>query len=167
MRIVAYDVQKTAEPVDVYRVQYLTLEKLLADADIVTLHIPSNPATHGLIGGDQPRIMKPTAIPVNTARPDVLDYDALTQEIKEKRPAGAALDVWPDEPVSAHELFSFSNVVASPHVGGSSGQSSSNARMRGAENMLSGLRGSPRDVVNSHALTTSRIVPSGMSAAVD
>jgi len=122
MRVVYYDhidklhygnVQPTA-----------TLDELLAISDVVTLHVPETPATHGMITAREIALMKPGSFFINNARGTVVDLDALAEALKDKRLAGAAIDVFPVEPSSNNERFvsplqGLDNVILTPHVGGS------------------------------------------------
>jgi phosphoglycerate dehydrogenase-like enzyme len=95
-----------------------SLEDLLRSADIITLHVTLNPGTRGLIGARELAFMKPSAVLVNTARGPVVDEAALVAALRERRIAGAALDVFDEEPLPpAHPLRTLDNVVATPHLG--------------------------------------------------
>ena len=101
-----------------------SLQELLAQSDIITLHVPETPATQGMIGADQIRAMKPGAYLINNSRGTVVDLDALAAALREGRLRGAAIDVFPVEPGSNAERFSsplqgLDNVILTPHVGGS------------------------------------------------
>lgn len=105
------------EPVD-------SLDTLLATADIVSLHVPETPQTHGMIGAAQIARMKPGGYLINNSRGTVVDLDALAAALKEGRLAGAAVDVFPVEPASNAERFvsplqGCANVILTPHIGGS------------------------------------------------
>ncbi|MET3354069.1 phosphoglycerate dehydrogenase [Xanthobacter autotrophicus] len=101
-----------------------TLNALLAQSDIVSLHVPETPATHGMIGRDEIAAMKPGAYLINNSRGTVVDLDALAEALKEGRLRGAAIDVFPVEPGSNNERFvsplqGLDNVILTPHIGGS------------------------------------------------
>lgn len=98
---------------------YCSIEELLKQSDIVTLHVPLNESTKHLIGQEQLRLMKPTALLINTARGNVADIDAVAAALKEGLIAGAAFDVYESEPPlpSSHNLLSAPNCVCVPHVG--------------------------------------------------
>ncbi len=100
------------------------LTALLEQADIVTLHVPETPATHGMIGRAEIAAMKSGAYLINNSRGTVVDLDALADALKEKKLAGAAIDVFPVEPKSNGERFvsplqGLPNVILTPHIGGS------------------------------------------------
>jgi phosphoglycerate dehydrogenase-like enzyme len=95
-----------------------TLDALLAEADVVTLHLVLGPATQGLIGARELRLMKPGALLVNTSRGALVDEAALLAALREGRIGGAALDVFGEEPLPPdHPLRSAPNLVATPHLG--------------------------------------------------
>jgi lactate dehydrogenase-like 2-hydroxyacid dehydrogenase len=93
------------------------LRSLLGAADVVSLHCPLTPETHHLIDAAALAAMKPTAVLVNTARGPVVDERALVEALQAGTIAGAALDVYEDEPRVAEELLELENVVLSPHLG--------------------------------------------------
>ncbi len=95
-----------------------TLDVLLQRADIVTLHMVLSDSTRGLLGARELRLLKPTALLVNTSRGPLIDEAALLQTLAENRIAGAALDVYDTEPLPAtHPLRTLPNVVTTPHIG--------------------------------------------------
>jgi len=122
MRVIFYDHidklrQGNAEPTP-------SLQALLAESDVVSLHVPETAATHGMIGRAQIAAMKPGSYLINNSRGTVVDLEALAEALKEKRLAGAAIDVFPVEPGANGERFvsplqGLDNVILSPHVGGS------------------------------------------------
>jgi D-3-phosphoglycerate dehydrogenase / 2-oxoglutarate reductase len=104
-----------------------SLQSLLAHSDIVSLHVPETPATHGMIGEAELRLMKRGAYLINNSRGTVVDLDALSRTLREGHLAGAALDVFPLEPSSNSERFQsplqgLENVILTPHIGGSTEQ---------------------------------------------
>lgn len=101
-----------------------TLDELLVQSDIVTLHVPETAATKYMFGKDQLAKMKPSSILINASRGTVVDIDALAQTLGEKKILGAAIDVFPVEPRGNDEEFvsplrEFDNVILTPHIGGS------------------------------------------------
>lgn len=99
------------EPVD--------LDELLRRSDYVTLHVPGGPQTDGMIGADQLALMKPTAHLINTSRGSTVDETALEAALEAGELAGAALDVWREEPAIGHPLALRTDVIALPHLGAS------------------------------------------------
>ena len=122
MKVIYYDHTDklrhgNTEPVD-------TLGELLAQSDVVSLHVPETAATQGMIGAAEIAAMKPGAYLINNSRGTVVDLDALADALRENRLAGAAVDVFPVEPGSAAERFTsplqgLDNVILTPHIGGS------------------------------------------------
>jgi D-3-phosphoglycerate dehydrogenase len=98
--------------------QLASLETVLAEADFVSLHVPVTQETRGLLDADRLALLKPTAYLINTARAAVIDEDALFDALASKRLAGAALDVFWDEPEMDPRWFSLDNVLLTPHLGG-------------------------------------------------
>jgi len=104
-----------------------TLDALLAEADVVSLHVPETAETANMIGEREMALMKPSAVLINNARGTVLDIDALAEALRGKRLGGAAVDVFPYEPGSNNERFNtplqnLQNVILSPHIGGSTAE---------------------------------------------
>ena len=93
------------------------LDALLSEADVVSLHVPLTPETHHLIDARRLRLMRPTAVLVNTARGPVVDEAALAEALREGVIAGAGLDVYEREPEVTEALLSLENVVLAPHLG--------------------------------------------------
>ncbi|MFC1862227.1 2-hydroxyacid dehydrogenase [Chloroflexota bacterium] len=97
----------------------VNLEELLSSADVITLHVPLLENTRSMIGWKQFTMMKPSAILINTSRGGVVDEAALIRALREKKIAGAGIDVFEQEPPSPdNPLLSMDNVVATPHIGG-------------------------------------------------
>lgn len=100
-------------------VKRIPLDKLLATADVVSLHCPLTPATTGLIGARELQLMKRDALLINTARGALVDIAALAAALREKRIGGAAIDVLPQEPpVDGSPLFDpeLTNLIVTPHI---------------------------------------------------
>lgn len=98
-------------------VTYTAMDRLLEEADFVSVNCAFTPETYHLIGEPQLARMKPTAYLINTARGPVVDEQALVKALRERRIAGAALDVFEHEPRVAPELVELPNVVVTPHIG--------------------------------------------------
>lgn len=99
--------------------RFTGLEELLANSDIVSLHVPLLPATRHLINRRRLQMMKPNAVLINVARGGVVDEAALYDALVAGEIKGAALDVWEQEPVRAdHPLLQLEQVIATPHIGG-------------------------------------------------
>jgi phosphoglycerate dehydrogenase-like enzyme len=117
---------------DALGVRFLLLKELLRDADVVTLHVPLNDTTRGMIGGGEFTLMKPTATLINTSRGPVIDETALVAALSSGTIAGAGLDVFDQEPPPAdNPLLGLSNVTLTAHLAGPTLESNA-ARVRNA-----------------------------------
>jgi len=108
-----------------------TLNELLRESDFVTLHVPATPQTHKMISEDQLSQMKNGSYLLNASRGTVVDIPALTRHLKAKHLAGAAIDVFPEEPETntdqfMTELRSIPNVILTPHIGGATEEAQAN-----------------------------------------
>jgi glyoxylate reductase len=122
----------------------VSLDELLERSDFVSVHSPLTPETRGLIGDEALARMKPTAYLVNTARGPIVDSDALGRALRDRRIAGAALDVTDPEPLPGdHPLLAVPNLLVLPHLG--SATEATRARMAdmAVDNLLAGLAGEP------------------------
>jgi D-3-phosphoglycerate dehydrogenase len=117
--IVVNDIREYGDFYAQYNIEAITLEELLARADVVTLHVPLDDSTRNLLTADRLALMKPGAILINAARGGLVDEVALKQALMEKRLAAAAFDVFAEEPPHDTELLSLPNFLATPHIGGS------------------------------------------------
>ena len=129
MRVRFYDIE-TKLPLG-NASQSRSLKALLAEADVVSLHVPETPQTQDMIGKAQFDAMKTGAIFINASRGTVVDIDALAQALKDKKVGGAAIDVFPVEPKGNDEEFisplrAFDNVILTPHIGGSTKEAQEN-----------------------------------------
>jgi phosphoglycerate dehydrogenase-like enzyme len=124
--------------------RYRPLDDLLAEADVVSLHLPLAPGTEGLIGARELALMQPPALLINTARGGLVDEEALYRALAGGRLAGAGLDVFAQEPPPPdHPLLRLENVVATPHVAAGTRDALA-AKMNAAfGNMLRVARGEP------------------------
>lgn len=105
MEVIAYDVKPNPALTGEYGVRYMDLDNVLRQADIISLHVPYTEATHHLIDADRLRLVKPTALLVNTARGGVVDTRAVADALQEDRLAGVALDTFEGEEVWIEEEF--------------------------------------------------------------
>ncbi len=121
-------------------VQLENLEDLLAEADVVSLHLPLNDETHHMINEERLSKMKSTAYLINTSRGGIVDSQALRRALKEGWIAGAALDVFEVEPSIGDELVRSEKVVATPHIGGQSIEAQREASVVAARKLLKVLK---------------------------
>ena len=117
------------------------LHALLAQSDIVSLHVPELPSTQWMIGATEIAAMKPGAILINASRGTVVEIDPLAQALREGRLAGAAVDVFPVEPKSNKDEFTsplrgLDNVILTPHIGGSTQEAQANIGLEVAEKLV-------------------------------
>jgi glyoxylate reductase len=144
MRVMYSDVIRREDLEQAHGIAYVSLADLLAQADFVSLHTPLTSETHHLIGREQLRAMKPTAVLVNTSRGPVVDSDALVEALRAGEIAAAALDVTEPEPLPAdHPLVHLPNCVVVPHIASASVATRSEMARIAAENLLTGLNGEP------------------------
>ncbi len=128
--------------------QRLSLQELLQEADIVSLHVPLNEQTHHLIGAKELKLMKKDAVLINTSRGPVVDEQALVECLQRGGIAGAALDVYENEPHITEALYGMNNVVLSPHIGGNTEETLLDMMKTAAENVKAFYSGHPVHVVN-------------------
>jgi D-3-phosphoglycerate dehydrogenase len=142
MRVIAFDPYVPRERGKEMGVELMpTLEALLVQADFLTIHLPKTPDTQGLIGERELALMKEGARLVNTARGGIVDEQALAKALEEGRLAGAALDVFEQEPAEDSPLFAFEQVVATPHLGASTTEAQDKAGASIAEMVRLALNG--------------------------
>ncbi|MCZ6854670.1 MAG: D-glycerate dehydrogenase [Gammaproteobacteria bacterium] len=125
-----------------------SLESLLAEADFVSLHCPSNEATHHLMNAERFALMRNSAFLINTSRGNVVDCDALVDALGSKQIAGAGLDVYEGEPTVPEALTDFENVMLLPHLGSATLETRIAMGLRVVENLEAFFAGDePRDRV--------------------
>lgn len=153
MRVLAYDPWVSPERVRQLGGELTHLETLLREADFVTLHVPLTPETRHLINAERLALMKPTAYLINCARGEVVDEEALAAALREGRLAGAALDVWSQEPPFESPLLALPQVLPTPHLGASTVEAQTKVAVDVAEQVVAVLRGGlPRTPVNLPAV---------------
>ena len=142
MRVLAYDPHEDWQFADEFGVKYAPLDRILREADFVTLHVALSDETRHLIGASEFAQMKPTAILVNASRGPVVDTDALVTALRDGAILGAALDVTDPEPLPAdHPLVWMPNCIVVPHTASATVQTRNRMATLAAENLLAGLRG--------------------------
>jgi D-3-phosphoglycerate dehydrogenase / 2-oxoglutarate reductase len=141
MRVVAYDPYVPAVRAGQIGVRMLSLDELLAEADFITVHLPRNAETMGLIGDRELHMVKPGVLIVNAARGGIVDEHALASALKEGRVAGAGIDVYRSEPCTDSPLFAFDGVVATPHLGASTHEAQEKAGSQVARSVKLALAG--------------------------
>lgn len=133
MKMVGYDPFLPPEVAVKLGVRLLPLEKVIEEADIITIHAPLTPSTKHLVGKEQFKLMKPHAMVINCARGGIVDEEALYEALKNKRIAGAALDVFEHEPPKGSNLLELDNIVLTPHLGASTKEAQEKVSLEMAE----------------------------------
>lgn len=142
MKVIAYD--PYAEGLPDYIEAAESREEVFERADYVSLHVPATPETVNSVGEREFSLMKPSAFLINTSRGSVVDEEALIKALREKKIAGAALDVLKNEPIEKdNPLLEMDNVVTAPHIGAATMEASSRASLvcaEGIDDFLSGRK---------------------------
>jgi len=158
VRVLVYDPYTDPEVLRANGVEPASLETVLSEADIVSLHARLSDESKGMIGAEQLALMKPTAILINTARAGLVDEAALVETLRENRIAGAALDVFSTEPIPADSPFlELDNVTLTTHLAGTTADALSNSPfllMEDIAKLLTG--GQPRFLKNPEVLDDPR-----------
>ncbi len=144
MRILYHSRSRAAEAESALGVIYVSLDELLTQSDIVSLHVPLNDATQTLIGASQFELMRSHAVLVNTARGAVVDTNALVAALKTGQIGFAVLDVTDPEPLPhTHELYKLPNAIILPHIGSATRSARNQIALLAVENLIAGLEGRP------------------------
>lgn len=134
-------------------VEFVSLEKLLRESDFVTIHVPLLPQTHHLISQEKLKLMKKTSFLIDTAWGPLVDERALVKALKERWIAGAALDVYENEPDLTPGLSDLDNVVIVSHIGSASIATRTKMATMAATNLVAGLKGEvPPNLVNKEVI---------------
>ncbi len=142
VKILCYDPFVSPETAKMYQAEAVPLEELLSCSDIVSLHLPANEKTYHMINRESLATMKDDAYLINTARGALVDEKALLEALKNKKLAGAALDVYECEPVKAENpLFALENVTLAPHVSALTYETNYHAGIICAESIINVLNG--------------------------
>ncbi|WP_048146653.1 D-2-hydroxyacid dehydrogenase [Pyrococcus abyssi] len=142
MNLLLYDPYPNEERAKEVGGKFVDLETLLRESDIVTIHVPLLESTYHLINEERLKLMKKSAILINTSRGAVVDTNALVKALEEGWIAGAGLDVYEEEPLPKdHPLTKFDNVVLTPHIGASTVEAQERAGVEVAEKVVKILKG--------------------------
>ncbi|MGE5489000.1 MAG: hydroxyacid dehydrogenase [bacterium] len=169
MNVIAYDTRPNEQAARELGFSYVPLDRLLAESDVITLHVPGGKATEGLIGDREFNLMKRGAVLINTARGSVVDVNALIRALAEGKVAAAGLDVLPEEPVireeaellrsmftrqhamdqilAGHVLLRLRNVIITPHSAFNTNEAVGRILTTTLENIEAFVRGQPQNVV--------------------
>lgn len=154
MKILYTDVVRNKQAEKELGIEYVDLDRLLAESDFITVHTNLTPETHHLISQKQFEKMKRTAILVNTSRGPIVDNMALYDALRSGKIAYGALDVTEPEPMPAdHPLLTLDNVIVVPHIASASVATRTKMALMAAENLIAGLKGEvPPNPVNPEVL---------------
>ncbi|HEY9243620.1 MAG TPA: phosphoglycerate dehydrogenase [Streptosporangiaceae bacterium] len=166
MRVIAYDPYVPAARAAQAGVRLASLDELLAEADFISVHLPKNAETAGLLGDRELHLVKPTVRIVNAARGGIVDEHALALALKEGRVAGAGIDVFAAEPATGNPLLEFPSVVGTPHLGASTSEAQEKAGTQVARSVRLALSGEfVPDAVNVQGGTVHEDVKPGLPLA--
>ena len=133
--------------------RFVPLDELLRESDFVTLHVPLTEETKYMIGRDQLAMMKPTAYLIHAARGKVVDDQALVEALKSKQIAGAALDVFENEPELTSGMTELDNLIILPHIGSASVETRDTMALLAVDNIFDALDGkTPRSLVPGYTV---------------
>jgi D-3-phosphoglycerate dehydrogenase len=141
MQVLVYDPYVNPKQVGLNEVKMTNLNDVIAMSDFISLHTPLSSETHHMIGKAQLERMKTNAYLINTARGGLVDEGALYEALLEKRIAGAALDVFVDEPPTGSPLLTLDSVVVTPHIGAHTRESIERMGVMAAQNVVRALQG--------------------------
>jgi len=150
MRLIAYDPFISVDHARNLQVELVPLKQLFKESDFITLHVPLIKSTKGLIGAKELALVKPTVRIINTARGGLIDEEALVKAVKENRVAGAAIDVFTNEPCTESILFESDKIIVTPHLGASTTEAQATAAKDVAVQIIDIFKGQPaRYAVNA------------------
>ena len=143
MRLIAHDPFVSIEYARNLGVELVSLKELLKESDFITLHTPLTEATRGLIGAKELAMVKPTVRFINCARGNIIDEVALFNAVEEGRVAGAAFDVFAEEPAIESILFNSDKILVTPHLAASTAEAQATIALDVAEQIIAVLKGQP------------------------
>jgi len=141
VKIIYYDVKRNEDLEKKYNIEYRELDDLLKEVDFVSLHTILTDDTRHLINAERLKIMKPTAYLINTSRGPIIDEKALLEVLKNKTIAGAALDVFENEPELTPGLTELENIVLTPHIASATKETRDKMAEMAANNAIAALEG--------------------------
>lgn len=149
MKVLIWTFHPQPERLGGFSAQFVEFEKLLREADVISINIRASEKTRGLLSRAALAMVKPSCILVNTARASIVDTPALIEALSSGKLAAAALDVFDQEPLPPHDpLLSLPNVVLSPHNAGMTPEAIAKGNEMVVENVISFLKGKPLNLVN-------------------
>ena len=157
MRVMAWSYRHDPERAARAGVELAAFDDILREVDVVSIHVRNSAEARGLIGPRELALMKPSAVLINTARAAIVDEAALLGALREKRIAGAGLDVFLQEPLPGGSAWAeLDNVVLTPHAGAVTAEASARLAAMPVDNILAFAGGQPENVVNPAALDHAR-----------
>jgi phosphoglycerate dehydrogenase-like enzyme len=142
-QVLGYDPYLPASEIKQHRAEPATLEQLFSRADFISLHMPLNAKTRGMIDQQALQRMKPGVYLVCTARGGLVDESALLHALESGHVAGAGLDVFAVEPPGRSELIAHPQVIATPHIAAQTAEAQARAAIDIAQEVMAALRGDP------------------------
>ena len=157
MNVIAWGPTLTPERAATSGATYVSWDELFSQADVLTIHVPLTDLSRGWVTEREFGLMQPTAFLVNTSRGPIVREDALVQALRERRIAGAALDVYDVEPLPAdHPLLECDNVLLTPHLGYATLDSLAAFYRNAVDNIKAWAAGEPVNVLNADSLAELR-----------
>ena len=141
MKVLYQDIVRNKDFEKKYKAKYVSLKNLLKKSDVVTLHVPLLKSTHHLIGKKELKMMKNKSYLINTSRGPVIDEKELVKFLKNKKLAGAALDVLEFEPKLSPGLAELNNVILTPHIASATIEAREEMAVLAAKNIIAALKG--------------------------
>jgi D-3-phosphoglycerate dehydrogenase len=149
MRVLAWTRNPSPNRLAAAGASYAELNDLLEASDVVTLHLPHTPETDQILSAVRLLLLKPSAYLINTARAELVDQEALISALTERRIAGAALDVFADEPLPAVNPWrGLPNVILTPHIGWNTPEANRRSVEIAIDNLIGAVTGEPRNHVH-------------------
>lgn len=139
MKVLAYDLFKDEEFASKNDIEYVTIERILKEADFISLHLPLTKDTEHIIGEKELKMMKKTAVIVNTARGGLIDENALCNALKDNEIWGAGVDVFEHEPPNNEQLLILDNIVIGSHCAASTFEAVDNMGIMASQNIINNL----------------------------
>ncbi len=137
-----FDIIRKPSLEEEFMIEYSSIDEIVEESDIITLHIPATPDTHHLINRERFGKMKTGVYVINTARGSIIEEEALVEALQSGKVAGAALDVFQEEPISTdHPLAKMDNVILTPHIGASTNESMIRMATQVSEEVIKALKG--------------------------
>jgi len=139
VKVIAFDISQDEDFNNKNNIEMVSFEELLRESDIVTIHLPYNDKTKYIVNKNSFKIMKNTSFLINTARGGIIDEDDLYDALNNKKIAGAALDVFENEP-KVGKLKELENIILTPHIATLTVETRKEMEIEAAENIIKGLK---------------------------